>query len=105
MLIVCPTCTTTYQVAPAALGAGRHVRCAGCKNTWFATAEPVLEEGAGGGLVATATPPGDELAQAPVDDVLPPASPAPDNPFAIADAPPLVPQDPPESADVPAKFD
>src|SRR5262245_30116968 len=40
MLIVCPTCATTYQIAPAALGeTGRSVRCASCKDTWFATPE------------------------------------------------------------------
>jgi predicted Zn finger-like uncharacterized protein len=105
MLIVCPTCTTTYQVAPAALGAGRNVRCAGCKNTWFATAEPVLEEVAVGSLVAPASTQVDDSAQAPVDDVLPPAPPIPDNPFAIADAPPLVPQDPPDGAETAPKFD
>ena len=47
MLIVCPTCATSYQIEPAALGAaGRSVRCAHCKNTWFATAESMVEEAA-----------------------------------------------------------
>jgi predicted Zn finger-like uncharacterized protein len=37
MLIVCPSCTTSYEIGTAALGAnGRSVRCAHCKNTWFA---------------------------------------------------------------------
>lgn len=45
MLIVCPTCTTTYQIQPAALGeAGRSVRCTKCKNTWFATHDSVVQE-------------------------------------------------------------
>src|SRR6187455_1925247 len=45
MLIVCPTCATTYQIQLAALGtAGRSVRCSHCKNTWFATADSVVEE-------------------------------------------------------------
>ena len=45
MLIVCPSCSTGYQVGPTALGpAGRSVRCAHCKNTWFASPESVLEE-------------------------------------------------------------
>ncbi len=40
MLIVCPTCSTSYEVTLAALGEkGRSVRCANCKNTWFATPE------------------------------------------------------------------
>jgi predicted Zn finger-like uncharacterized protein len=37
MLIVCPTCATSYMVDEAALGpAGRTVRCARCKSAWFA---------------------------------------------------------------------
>jgi predicted Zn finger-like uncharacterized protein len=45
MLIVCPTCATTYQIQLAALGAaGRTVRCASCKNTWFATPESAVME-------------------------------------------------------------
>ena len=47
MLIVCPTCSTTYQIQLAALGAaGRSVRCSHCRNTWFATADSVVEEAA-----------------------------------------------------------
>jgi predicted Zn finger-like uncharacterized protein len=45
MLIVCPTCTTAYQIKLAALGeAGRTVRCANCKNTWFATPDSAIME-------------------------------------------------------------
>ena len=37
MLIVCPNCTTSYQIDPASVGpGGRTVRCARCKTTWFA---------------------------------------------------------------------
>jgi predicted Zn finger-like uncharacterized protein len=37
MLIVCPSCATSYMIDPAALpAAGRNVRCARCKTTWFA---------------------------------------------------------------------
>jgi predicted Zn finger-like uncharacterized protein len=37
MLIVCPNCATSYRIDPSSLGAaGRSVRCARCKNTWFA---------------------------------------------------------------------
>ncbi|HEY0223090.1 MAG TPA: MJ0042-type zinc finger domain-containing protein [Pseudolabrys sp.] len=37
MLIVCPSCTTSYLIDPASVGpAGRTVRCARCKKTWFA---------------------------------------------------------------------
>ncbi|RDV03527.1 MJ0042-type zinc finger domain-containing protein [Undibacter mobilis] len=38
MLIVCPTCATSYMIDPASVGpTGRAVRCARCKATWFAT--------------------------------------------------------------------
>ena len=37
MLIVCPSCASSYMIDPAAVGpAGRTVRCARCKATWFA---------------------------------------------------------------------
>jgi predicted Zn finger-like uncharacterized protein len=37
MLIVCPTCATSYTIEPASLGpAGRTVRCTRCKASWFA---------------------------------------------------------------------
>lgn len=46
MLIVCPNCAATYRLAPAALGAGRPVRCARCKTEWYAqgSGEAVAEE-------------------------------------------------------------
>src|SRR4051812_34120074 len=38
MLIVCPDCGTSYKVEPNSLGqGGRSVRCARCRNVWFAT--------------------------------------------------------------------
>jgi len=104
MLIVCPTCATNYQIAPAALGAGRNVRCAQCKNTWFATAEPVFAEAAASAVSAQRAAP-DEFANASTQDVLPPELPGPDNPFAVADAPPLVPHDPPGAEASEPKFD
>jgi predicted Zn finger-like uncharacterized protein len=43
MLIVCPSCATSYTIEPASVApAGRTVRCARCKSTWFAGA-PELE--------------------------------------------------------------
>lgn len=37
MLIVCPSCATSYQIDPGSVGAtGRMVRCARCRATWFA---------------------------------------------------------------------
>jgi len=50
MHIVCPHCTTSYAINPAALGtAGRIVRCSRCKQTWPASPEDVVE-------MATAAP-------------------------------------------------
>jgi predicted Zn finger-like uncharacterized protein len=38
MLITCTNCATSYQVAAASLGpTGRSVRCARCKQMWFAS--------------------------------------------------------------------
>ncbi len=37
MLIVCPTCSSTYRIELSALGPrGRPVRCARCQTVWFA---------------------------------------------------------------------
>ena len=37
MLIICPNCATSYMIDQAAVGpAGRTVRCARCKASWFA---------------------------------------------------------------------
>ena len=44
MHIVCPHCTTSYAINPAALGeAGRTVRCSRCKETWLARPEDAVE--------------------------------------------------------------
>lgn len=43
MLIVCSNCTTAYEIDAAALGAGRSVRCARCRTSWFAEAQPLAE--------------------------------------------------------------
>ena len=44
MHIVCPHCTTSYAINPAALGAaGRNVRCSRCKETWLARPEDAIE--------------------------------------------------------------
>ena len=41
MLIICPSCETSYEVSVASLGAeGRSVRCVRCRQTWFAAPPP-----------------------------------------------------------------
>jgi len=129
MLIVCPSCATSYMIDPTSLGAtGRTVRCARCKATWFATpkkqahevdafvdgviAEAEAQTGAPPPPARAAEPPPPPLppapddfgaeAESPIPEVAPPApppaaempAPAPASapePFAISDAPSLVP--------------
>jgi predicted Zn finger-like uncharacterized protein len=127
MLIVCPTCATTYQIQLASLGAaGRSVRCTKCKNTWFATPDSVIDEATLATAGAVASPPAapkaaakppapheqtdEELAaawgsEAVSGDVIPPENGAGEgeNAIVIANAPPLVPVDHTETGT--AKFD
>jgi predicted Zn finger-like uncharacterized protein len=45
MLITCTNCATSYQVAAASLGpTGRSVRCARCKQMWFAANTEALAD-------------------------------------------------------------
>lgn len=123
MLIVCPDCATAYQIKPAALGeAGRSVRCAQCKNTWFATLESAVDEPAMAAVAAPGRrpepqpaappPPANAFETAandfPVDGVMPPDDAAVQNEHALAvtDAPPIAPQEQGDPAtDTPQKFD
>ena len=48
MLIVCPSCATSYEVDAPLLGeSGRSVRCVRCRTVWLAT--PSIETVTGGG--------------------------------------------------------
>ena len=126
MLIVCPSCATSYMIDPASLGAaGRTVRCARCKATWFAStkkqapelnafvdgviaeAEAQTAGPSSAGPAAEPPPPAaaaDDFgaeAESPIPEPAPmpppaadmpaPAASAAPEPFAISDAPSLVP--------------
>src|ERR1700742_2022026 len=103
MLIVCPNCAKTYELPPASLGAGRQVRCSGCKNAWFATAEPEPAHAialpvpvAAAGQELVPQPPAFDfsvIVGQPVQEILPPAPAAVP---AVIDAPSLVPAIEPE---------
>jgi predicted Zn finger-like uncharacterized protein len=55
MRIECPSCAAGFEVSPSALGPkGRTVRCAACKNTWFAPAPALVL--AGGEIEETVAP-------------------------------------------------
>ncbi|WP_264593696.1 zinc-ribbon domain-containing protein [Sphingobium sp. B12D2B] len=42
MILVCPQCATRYVVPDSAIGAaGRQVRCASCRHSWFQEGAPV----------------------------------------------------------------
>ena len=60
MLIVCPNCSTSYTIESASLGsAGRTVRCARCKTTWFADAAmPEMTAAANGAVDESEASPG-----------------------------------------------
>src|ERR1700688_472870 len=86
MLIVCPSCATSYKIDPASVGpAGRMVRCARCKATWF-TEGPKTETNVSAfvdGVIAEA----EAQSSAPVRAEAPPAkaAPAPEPTQASAD--------------------
>lgn len=68
MLIVCPSCATSYSLTEEQLGRGRTLRCAQCRHTWFAS-----PEGAAEALIPNADlPAGDEGASAPAPEQAPP---------------------------------
>ena len=56
MLLSCPHCSAQFQVADAAIGNGRTVRCARCRESWFAQPEPVFAEVVDGGAAIPQEP-------------------------------------------------
>lgn len=112
MLIVCPNCSTSYAIEPGSLGsAGRTVRCARCKTSWFADASNTAPEmaaaddgaeaeGAFTGVIRPDQPansgdPEPEATEAPASEAQ--DDPPGEIPVAIADAPSLVPSNHPSA--------
>jgi predicted Zn finger-like uncharacterized protein len=110
MQIHCPTCATSYMIAPASLGAaGRTVRCSRCSTTWFAAApaaavappaavaetiaEPAGTQAAAAPAPSHATRDFGPEPEAPVGEVpqAETAAAAETAPTIVVDAPPLVP--------------
>jgi predicted Zn finger-like uncharacterized protein len=111
MQIVCPNCTTSYQVEPSSLGpAGRSVRCARCQTVWFAANTAALSEIATSHRVemaqfaTTAEPDGPQAWPQPddtADGFGAIAAPDPADVGVVHDAPPIATAD----ADTPAGYD
>ncbi|HET7848636.1 MAG TPA: MJ0042-type zinc finger domain-containing protein [Pseudolabrys sp.] len=101
MLIVCPSCSTSYTVEQGSLGpAGRTVRCARCKSTWFAgganAAEPDLDAFVDRAIAEAQVQPEQSLESPPLVQSDEPASAAPEGAPAgdARDAPPASPAEP-----------
>ncbi len=81
MLIVCPSCATSYMIDQTAVGlAGRTVRCTRCKASWFAggpEAAPEMAAAADNMTVAAEAP-----SVPPAHTTAPPVAAATDNPGA-----------------------
>lgn len=105
MQIVCPSCTTSYEVSDSSIGAGRKVRCVRCREVWLATPEPAMAmetvqaEAEGPAGIAA----GEERAAEPAPDLedaaawgmdaLPEPEPPPAPPPAAVESPALLPAD------------
>lgn len=87
MVLTCPSCETSFRVAPEALGpSGRMVRCARCHTSWFAAAPDEPRE-----LVTAEAPAMEAAADVEVVAVVP-AEPAwQDAPRESEIAPPIAP--------------
>ena len=114
MQIVCPHCTTAYDVKPSSLGErGRQVRCTRCRESWFAEPKPApaLETVANAAPDMAAPPAEPQPPMPPTEPEAAMAAPLPEEPpapeawaessaepaiLAAADAPPTAPEAAPQ---------
>jgi predicted Zn finger-like uncharacterized protein len=61
MLIVCPSCATSYSLTEEQLGRGRTLRCAQCRHTWFASPDQPAEAAAAPASMPEAGPDGAQV--------------------------------------------
>ena len=110
MLIACPNCSTSYTIDPASLGeAGRTVRCARCKTTWFASKPELATAGTDDdptpaiGVIRPDQRMQDRAegtgAEEHTSETVTQDEEAAQAPVTIADAPPIAPEEPPTAAE------
>jgi predicted Zn finger-like uncharacterized protein len=113
MLIACPNCSTSYEIDPASLGeAGRTVRCARCKTTWFASKPEMASTGTDedpASAIGVIRP--DQRIQDRAEDTAEEqateaaAREAPQAPVTVTDAPPIAPEGPSAAAEATTEAD
>jgi len=111
MLIACPNCSTSYMIDPASLGeAGRTVRCARCKTTWFASKPETVgagsdDESSSAAGVIRPDHSAEDTEQEHTIETAAQSEEAAEAPATVTDAPPIAPADPPAEPEATADAD